>query len=158
MIEDWLLSYFYQHPKGDHSTVSLLRELDGILKAEPSGLEKYNKHQKLFNAAEVTAEEYEALRTPKLEEVQKAVETLIEGGWVKGKRDADTQGMVFFTALTLTSSGEREAIRKDTERKKQKQPPNDFESRLRKARARVEQPKEGTKEPSVIGWVTPSAS
>src|ERR1035437_7040547 len=81
IIEDWLLSYFYQHPKGDHSTVSLLRELDGILKAEPSGLEKYNKHQKLFNAAEVTAEEYEALRTPKLEEVQKAVETLIEGGW-----------------------------------------------------------------------------
>lgn len=62
------------------------------------------------------------MRTPKLEEVQKAVETLIEGGWVKGKRDADTQEMVFFMALTLTPSGEREAIRKDTERKKQKQP------------------------------------
>ena len=31
------------------------------------------------------------LRTAKLEAVQKAVETLIEAGWVRGKRDADAQ-------------------------------------------------------------------
>jgi len=137
-----LLSYFYKHPKGDNSTQSLLRELDGVLKAEPSGLEEYNRRQKLSNGAEVTAEEYEALRTPKLEGVQRAVETLIEGGWVKGKRDADEQWVVFFTALTLTSSGEREAIRKDMERKKEKQLPRSFESAVRPAR--VEQSKEGS--------------
>ena len=143
-IEDWLLSYFYRHPKGDHSTLSLLRELDGVLKAEPSGLEDYNKRQRVFGAEEVAADEYEALRTPKLEEVQRAVETLIEAGFAKGKREADTQGVVFFTALVLTSSGEKQAIRKDKEREKQKQPPNDFESRVRAARGKAEQSKEGT--------------
>ena len=131
-IEDWLLSYFYRHPKGDHSTLSLLRELDGVLKAEPSGLEDYNKRQRVFGAEEVAAE------------VQRAVETLIEAGFAKGKREADTQGVVFFTALVLTSSGEKQAIRKDKEREKQKQPPNDFESRVRAARGKAEQSKEGT--------------
>ena len=72
-----------------------------MLRAEPSGLEEYNRHQRVFRAAEVTAEDYEALRTPKLEEIQRAIETLIEAGWMKGKRDAEAEGMAASTSFAL---------------------------------------------------------
>lgn len=133
-IEDWILHHVYYHPNGSHSTHSLFQTLESVLKTEPSELDECNKYKRSLRAPELTAEEYESLRKPELRAVQRAVETLIKERWVKGKRDADTQGVVFFKGICLTGSGERETIRRARVKEKKQTPPMDFESRVRKIR------------------------
>lgn len=135
-IEDWILHHIYHHPKDNHSTHSLLQQLDSVLKAEPSQLDECNRLKGIFRASNITAEEYAALRNPKLNAVQRDVETLIKEGWAKGKRDTDVQGVVFFSNLDLTSSGTREAIRRAREKEEKENPPRSFESTLREVRKR----------------------
>lgn len=138
-IEDWVLYHIYHRPKENHSTHSLLQQLDSVLKAEPSQLDEYNRHKRVLGASSVPAEEYAALRNPKLSAVQRAIETLIQEGWAKGKRDTDVQGVVFFSGLDLTSSGTREAIRRAREKEVKAKPPRSFEGNVREARKRVEE-------------------
>jgi hypothetical protein len=136
-IEDWLLHYIYHHPKENHSTHSLLQQLDSVLKAEPAQLDECNRRGALFGAPEITAEEYESLRKPELSGVQRAVETLIKEGWAKGKRDADVRGVVFFSGLDLTGRGTQEVIRRAREKEEEATPPRSFESTLREVRKRA---------------------
>lgn len=138
-IEDWILHYIYHHPKENHSTHSLLQQLDSVLKAEPSQLDECNRLKGVFGAASITAEEYEALRNPELSAVQRPVETLIKEGWAKGKRDTDVRGVVFFSGLDLTGSGTKEAIRRAREKEEKAKPPRSFESTVRDIRKRAEE-------------------
>jgi hypothetical protein len=110
--EDWLLHYIFHHPKEDHSTHSLFQQLDSILKAEPSQLDESNRTRGVLGEPRISAEDYEALRKPKLSGVQRAVETLYEKGLARGKLDADNQGVVFFRGLHLTVTGKEELIRR----------------------------------------------
>lgn len=130
-IEDWILHYIYHRPKERHSTHSLLQQLDSVLKAEPSQLDECNRLKGLLGAASVTAEEYAALRKPELSTVQRAVETLIKDGRVKGKRDADVADVVFFSSLDLTGNGTKETIRRVREKEEKEKPPRSFESIVR---------------------------
>lgn len=136
-IEDWILRYIYDHPKEAHSTASLRRQLEAVLKSEPSQLAELNKHNKLFGAADITAKEYDSLTEPELSKVQRATETLIKDGWAKGKRDSDDAGVVFFAGIALTNSGEREAISRERQKEAQRTPPRSFESSLREVRKRA---------------------
>ncbi|MGA3128934.1 MAG: hypothetical protein ABSD13_19745 [Candidatus Korobacteraceae bacterium] len=136
-IEDWILRYIYDHPKEAHSTTSLRKQLESVLKSEPSQLAELNKHNKLFGSPEITAKEYDSLTEPEQGTVQRAIETLIKGGWAKGKRDSDDAGVVFFGGIALTNSGEREAISREREKETQRTPPRSFENSLRDARKRA---------------------
>jgi len=138
-IEDWILHYTYHHPKENHSTHSLLQQLDLVLKAEPSQLDECNRRNGLLGAAPITAEEYVARRNPELAAMQRAVETLIKEGWTKGKRDSDVQGVVYFSGLDLTGSGTKETIRRAREKEEKAKPPRSFESTLREVRKRIEE-------------------
>ncbi len=54
---------------------------------------------------------------PKFDDVQYAVETLIESGWAGGSRDVGNDG-VCYKSLKLTAKGEGEAIRGKRKRDK----------------------------------------
>jgi hypothetical protein len=138
-IEDWILHYIYHRPKERHSTHSLLQQLDSVVKAEPSQLDECNRLKGLLGAASITAEDYAALRKPELSTVQRAVETLIKDGLVKGKRDADVAGVAFFSGLDLTGSGTKETIRRAREKEEKAKPPRSFESTVREIRKRAEE-------------------
>lgn len=136
-IDDWILQYTYDHPKDKHSTTSLLQQLDQVLRNEPSQLEECNRIKGIMGAPALSAEEYAAQRKPGLSAVQRAVETLIKHGWVKGKRDSDEAGVIFFGGIALTASGEREAISKKRDREAKETPHRSFENTLREARKRA---------------------
>lgn len=108
---DWILHYIYGHPKESHSTQSLFQQLASALKAGPSQIDDYYKRGSSIDK-NMTDEEYEAVRYPKLSTVQKAVETLRLAKWIRGKRNADDQDVVFFSGLNLTGNGEIEAIQR----------------------------------------------
>jgi hypothetical protein len=133
-IEDWILQYTYGHPNDKHSTTSLLQQLDQVLRNEPSQLEECNRIKGIMGAPALSAEEYAARRKPELSVVQRAVETLIKNGWVKGKRESDETGVVFFDGIALTASGEREAISRERERETKSTPHRSYENSLREAR------------------------
>ena len=42
-IEDWILQYLYDNPNEKHSTLSLLQQLDQVLRDEPSQFEECNR-------------------------------------------------------------------------------------------------------------------
>jgi hypothetical protein len=136
-IEDWILQYTYGHPKIKHSTNSLLQRLDRVLRDEPSQLEECNRIKRLIGVPALSVEEYMLQRKPKLTAVQRAVETLIKHGWVKGKRDNDEAGVVFFSSISLTAKGEREAISREREREAKNTPHRSFENSLRDAHKRA---------------------
>jgi hypothetical protein len=138
-IEDWILHYIYHHPKDNHSTHSLLQQLDSVLKTESSQLDECNRRRGIFGSPKITAEEYESLRKPELSAVQRAVETLIKEGWAKGKRSTDAQGVVFFSGLDLAGSGTKEVIRRAREKEEKAKPPRSFESTVREIRKRAEE-------------------
>jgi hypothetical protein len=52
-------------------------------------------------------------------------------GAVKGKRDADVAGVVFFSRLDLTGNGTKETIRRVREKEEKEKPPRSFESIVR---------------------------
>jgi CheY-like chemotaxis protein len=110
-VEDWLLHQLYKHPKASHVTHSLLRQLNQVLQSEPSTLDAANELRSAIGKAPISAEEYGQMkeRNAKFAEVQRAVEALIEAGWVKGDR--------YYTDLKLTQIGEQEAIRRERERR-----------------------------------------
>ncbi len=142
-VEDWILQYIYQHPNEVHSTHTLLKQLDSVLIAEPSKLEESNRVRGVMGSPSLTPEDYATLRKPDLHVVQRAVETLIMNGWTKGKRDADAQHIVFFDGLALTSSGERERVRRTRDKEERAKSPRGFEETVR----RIHQSREGkTKE------------
>lgn len=142
-IEDWILHYTYYHNKEKHTTQSLLQQLGSVLKAESSRLDECNRINGLIGSPAITAEEYAVRRTPVLGAVQRAVETLLMDKRLNGKLDTDAQGVVFFSDLTITRVGTREAIRRARAKEKKANPPRSYESTLREARKRVEEKKSG---------------
>jgi hypothetical protein len=136
-IEDWLLQYIYDYPNERHSTISLLKQLDQVLRNEPSQFEECNRIRENMGFSAFNAEEYAAQRKPELCAVQRAVETLIKDGWVKGKRDSDNAGVVFFGGIALTPSGDREAISRKREREAKRIPTRSFENTVSEARKRA---------------------
>jgi hypothetical protein len=134
-IEDWLLQYIYAHPNAKHSTVSLLQQLDQVLRDEPSRLKECNEIRKLLGAAPLSAEEYANERKPQRSGVQRAVETLVAEGWANGKRNSDGEG-VFFEDLKLKPKGEREAVIRARAKEKREAPPRSFESTIRQIHER----------------------
>lgn len=134
-IEDWILQHLYDHPKDKHSTLSLLQQLDQVLRDEPSQLEECNRIRGVMGAQALSPEEYAAERKPTRGAVQRAVETLIRDGWANGKRNSDTEG-VFFEALELTNKGTREALTRANEKVKRESPPRSFESTVREIHER----------------------
>jgi hypothetical protein len=135
-IEDWILQYIYYHPKDKHSTISLLPQLDQVLRDEPSRLEECNDIRRMMRAAALSAEEYAANRKPERSAVQRAVETLIREGWANGEPNSDGEG-VFFEGLKLTRKGTREALNRAHQREVRKTPPRSSESTIREARKRA---------------------
>lgn len=89
-IEDWILQYLYDRPNDKHSTLSLLQQLDQVLRDEPSRFEECNRIRGIMGAAPFSVDEYAAERKPTRGAVQRAVETLIREGWANdlapGKR------------------------------------------------------------------------
>ena len=130
-IEDWILNYLHHHPKGKHSTRSLLGQLEAALKAEPSRLEECNRIKEMIGAQKLTEEEYEALRKPDFDGVQRAVETLIKDGRLKFERDRDDRGVVFYGGIDLNSNGTKEAITRERTKEAKSKPPMSFERIVR---------------------------
>lgn len=131
-IEDWILQYLYDHPNDKHSTLTLLPQLDQVLKNEPSQLEECNRLRGIMGgAAPFTPEEYAAERAPTRGMVQRAVETLIREGWAKGKRNQDADG-VFFESLDLTGKGTREALSRANAKEKREAPDRSPEAIIRR--------------------------
>lgn len=134
-IEDWILQHLYDHPNDKHSTLSLLEQLDQVLRDEPSQFEECNRTREIMGAAPFTLEEYAAERKPTRGAVQRAVETLIREGWANGKRNSDTEG-VFFESLDLTNKGTREALARANDKVKRETPPRSFENTVREIHER----------------------
>ena len=134
-VEDWIFQHLYDHPNDKHSTLSLLEQLDQVLRDEPSQFEECNRIRGIMGAAPFTLEEYAAERKPTRPAVQRAVETLIREGWANGKRNSDTEG-VFFESLDLTNKGTREALARVNDKVKRENLPRSFESTVREIHER----------------------
>jgi hypothetical protein len=134
-IEDWILQHLYDHPNDKHSTLSLMQQLDQVLRDEPSQLEECNRIRGIMSAAPFSPEEYAAERTPTRGVVQRAVETLIREGWANGNRNRDADG-VFFEGLDLTGKGTREALGRANAKEKREAPDRSFEGTLRRIQER----------------------
>jgi hypothetical protein len=143
-IEDWLLQYIYDHPNDKHSTLSLMQQLDQVLKDEPSQLEECNRIRGIMGAAALSAEEYAALRKPERGVVQRAVETLIKERWANGKRTSDGAG-VLFEGLDLTRKGTSEALNRARDKESREAPDRSPESIIRKIHEQKRKEAEGTK-------------
>jgi hypothetical protein len=64
---------------------------------------------------------------------------------LKGKLDADArQGVVFFSDLTITGVGTREAIRRARGKEGKANPPKSIESSIRKAHEKLAEEKKST--------------
>jgi hypothetical protein len=134
-IEAWILQYLYDRPNDKHSTLSLLQQLDQVLRDEPSQFEECNRIRRIMGATPFSVDEYAAERKPTRDAVQRAVETLIREGWANGKRNSDTKG-VFFESLDLTNKGTREALAQANDKVKRETPPKSFESTVREIHER----------------------
>ena len=110
--EEWILHVLYehQHPKINHTTVTLFQQLNQILQEEPSPHDIVNKVRAAQGYPPLADGEDKQKAMAEFGDVQYVIETLIEADLADGKHESSVDGIIY-TELKVTKAGRRAAIR-----------------------------------------------